>query len=310
MFSLEEMLPTSLDPLRLQMLQAMRLVCQVRRLTVDLELFGDRHVQTFRDALPNVPRWEHLRSLKMTGVDHSREFAAALIHSCPSQKLISVDMSGIFSFALVDVVQRHCKWLERLRVEHPFPPANVNQFPAMEYINRSRENLSAVKWLSIVEKNHEQEGNIDTFVSPPHHKKPATIANEKVQEERLEQMTEGLQGMPSLLRLAFTLKIDRFQPDDIHDRLGLDANDNEPLTDDQTLEWYTAQIQRIADAAPQLQEVCLFGNFGTAMGKDIAGVYRGTKVEDGTSMRVLLDTVQPGVECLAFPWGLDDDQHQ
>jgi hypothetical protein len=129
-----------------------------------------------------------------------------------------------------------------------------------------------------------------------------------MQEQRLEQMIEALQQMPSLLRFAFTLDIDRFQPDEIRDRLGLDEN-NEALTDNQMLEWYTGQIQRIANAAPQLQEVCLFGNFGTSMGIDIAGVYRGQKVEGGESMRVLLDAVQPGVECSTFPWGLDDDEH-
>ncbi|KAL2684562.1 hypothetical protein Neosp_005640 [[Neocosmospora] mangrovei] len=282
-FSPEEILPASLDPLRFQILQGIRLLSQVRHLTVDLELFDDRHAQTFRDAFPIVPRWEHLQSLKMTGVGHCRELAAALIQSCSSQKLMSVDMSGIFSFALFEVVQQHSKRLERLRIEHPFPPTNMNHFPAMQFIYESRDSLPAIKWLSIVEKNHGQEGNIDTF------------------EQCLQEMTEGLQRMPSLVRLAFTLSIDRFQPDDIRDRLGLDENDNEALTDDQTLEWYGAQMQRIADAAPQLKEVCLFGDFGISMGIGVAGVYRGTKVKDGASMRVLLDAVQPGVECSSFP---------
>lgn len=116
-------------------------------------------------------------------------------------------------------------------------------------------------------------------------------------------MTGALQQMPNLLCFAFTLDIDRFQPDEIRDRLGLDENDNEALTDNQMLEWYTGQIQRIADAAPQLQKVCLFGNFGASIGIDIAGVYCGTKVEDGKSMRVLLDAVQPGGRMLDIPLG-------
>ncbi|KAJ4125213.1 hypothetical protein NW754_013499 [Fusarium falciforme] len=290
-FDLEEMLPASQDALRLQVLQAVRLLSQVRRLSIDLERFGDGHIDTFRAALPSAPRWVHLKSLRLTGLGENRRFTAALIHNCSPDKLMAIDLSGTHSFLLSVDAQRHCKRLERLRLEHPFPPFNADSFPAMQHVYGMWESFPHVKWLSIVEKNHGREGNMDTF------------------DQCFEQMTGALQQMPNLLRFAFTLDIDRFQPDEIRDRLGLDENDNEALTDNQMLEWYTGQIQRISDAAPQLQEVCLFGNFCTSMGIDIAGVYRGTKVEDGKRMRVLLDAVQPGVECLTFPWGLDDDEH-
>ncbi|RSL64324.1 hypothetical protein CEP54_004818 [Fusarium duplospermum] len=280
-FSLEEMLPASLDPLRLQILQGIRLVSQVRRLTVDLELFGDGHVQTFRDALPMVPRWEHLHSLKMTGVDHCRELATTLIHSCSSQKLISVDIGGIFSFALAGVVQRYCKRLERLRIESPFTPANENQFPAMQYIYESRGSLRQVKWLSIVEKNPGDTGSIDAF------------------EQCLGEMIEALQQMPNLRRFAVSMDIYRFDPSDIRDELGVDGDDDHQLTDDLVLDWYTIQIQHVASAAPQLRELCFF-----VRGR----IYCGTKSGDGEAMRVLPDAVQPGVECTRFPWGVGDDQ--
>ncbi|RSL96237.1 hypothetical protein CEP52_011581 [Fusarium oligoseptatum] len=148
-FSPEEMLPVSLDPLRLQILRAIRLVSQVRHLTVDLELFGDGHVQTFRNALPSIPR------------------------------------------------------LERLRIEHPFPPLNENHFPAMQYIYESRESLRHVKWLAIAEKNPGDTGSMDAF------------------EQCFEEILEALQQMPALLRFAFTLDINRFQPDEVRDSLGL-----------------------------------------------------------------------------------------
>ncbi|RSM16808.1 hypothetical protein CDV31_004418 [Fusarium ambrosium] len=291
-FSPEEMLPVSLDPLRLKILLAIRLVSQVRRLTVDLELFGDGHVETFRNALPSIPRWEHLHSLKMTGVDHCQELATTLIHSCSSQKLISVDVSGIFSFALAGVVQQYCKRLERLRIEHPFPPLNENHFPAMQYIYESRESLRHVKWLAIAEKNPGDTGSMGAF------------------EQCFEDMLEALQQMPALLRFGFTLDINRFQPDEIRDSLSLDENDNEPLTDNEVLEWHTTQIQRITDSAPQLQEVCLFRNCGISMGKNIAGICRGTKSKGGNTMCVLLDAVQPGVECTRFPWGIGDEDDE
>ncbi|EEU43840.1 uncharacterized protein NECHADRAFT_74052 [Fusarium vanettenii 77-13-4] len=236
-FDLEEMLPLSQDALRFQVLQAVRLLSHVRHLTIDLERFGDRHIDTFRAAHPSAPRWEHLESLRLTGLGENRRFAAALIHNSSPNKLKAVDLSGIHSFLLSS----------------------------------------------------------------------KTVANRKVQEQSLEQMTEALRQMPCLVRFAFTLHINRFQPDTIRDRLGLDENGNEPLTDNEVWWWYTAQVQRIADAVPQFEEVCVFGNFGSSMGVDIAGIYRGTKIEDGKSMHVLVDAVQPGVECLTFPWGLDND---
>ncbi|KAL6357305.1 hypothetical protein LRP88_07463 [Fusarium phalaenopsidis] len=290
---------------------------------------------TFRAALPSAPRWEHLKRLRLTGLGENRRFAATLIRNCSPDKLMAIDLSGTHSFLLSVDAQRHCNRLERLRLEHPFPPFNADSFPAMQHVYGMSESFPHVKWLSIVEKNYGREGNIDTF------------------EQCFEQMTEALQQMPNLLRFAFTLDIDRFQPDEIRDRLGLDENDNEALTDSQMLEWYTGQIRRIAGAAPQLQEVCLFGNFGTSMGIDIAGIYhgddnepltddqvldwytariqriadavpqmleiylfvhdrmyRGTKSDDGETMKVLPDAVQPGVGCSRFPWDLeDDDEH-
>ncbi|RSL60813.1 hypothetical protein CEP53_005327 [Fusarium sp. AF-6] len=242
--------------------------------------------------MPNAPRWEHLQRLRLTGLGENRRLAAELIHNCSPDKLTAIDLSGTHSFLLSMNAQRHCKRLKRLQLVHPFPPFNADNFPAMQHVYSMRDRFSHVEWLSIVEKNHDQEGNIDTF------------------EQCFEDMLEALQHMPALLRFAFTLDVSRLQPDEIRDSLGLDENDNEPLTDNEVLEWYTTQIQRIADAVPQLQEVCLFPNCGTSMGKDIAGIYRGTRAEDGNTMRVHLDAVQPGVECTRFPWGIGDDDER
>ncbi|KAI8724419.1 hypothetical protein NCS52_00011100 [Fusarium sp. LHS14.1] len=194
-------------------------------------------------------------------------FAAVLIHNSSPNKLKAIDLSGIHSFLLSVDAQRHCKKLERLRAEHPFPPLTTACCPSIQHVY----GIPSLKWLSLVEKNHGREGNIDAF------------------GQSLEQMIEALRQMPCLVRFALTIHINRFQPDTIRDRLGLDENGDEPLTDNEVLWWYTAQVQRIADAVPQLEEVCVFGDFGTSMGVDIAGIYRGTKVKEGKTMRVLLD---------------------
>lgn len=93
--------------------------------------------------------------------------------------------------------------------------------------------------------------------------------------------------MPNLHHFAVTVDICRFQPTDIRDSLGVDGDDNEPLTDDQVLDWYTAQVQRVADVIPQMLEISLFVR---------NRIYRGAKSDDGETMKVLPDAVQPGVE--------------
>lgn len=173
------MLPASQDALRLQVLQGVRLLCQVRCLSIDLERFGDGHIDTFRAAMPSAPSWEHLKRLRLTGLGENRRFAAALIHNCSPDKLMAIDLSGTHSFLLSVDAQRHCKRLERLRLEHPFPPFNANSFPAMQHVYGMWESFPHVKWLSIVEKNHGREGNMDTFVSTQHHKKSKTVANKR-----------------------------------------------------------------------------------------------------------------------------------
>lgn len=286
-----------MEALRLQILQGIRLPSQLRRLYINLELFGEGHAQTFRDALPSVPRWELLETLKMTGIDHCRELAAALIHSCPPRRLMAIDMGGIFSFTLVQVAQQHCKNLERLRVEHPFPAVNADRFPSVQYIHEARESLRHIKWLTVSEKNPGGIASLDAFVSTHYyHKKPATVAYQRAQEYCLGDMMEALQHMPNLRRFAVTLDVYRFQPREIRDRLGLDSDDDEALTDDEILSWYVIQIRHISEAVPRLRELCLFSRHR---------IYRGTIANDGKTMRVLPDAVQPGVECSRFPWGLD-----
>jgi hypothetical protein len=129
--------------------------------------------------MPSAPSWEHLKRLRLTGLGENRRFAAALIHNCSPDKLMAIDLSGTHSFLLSVDAQRHCKRLERLRLEHPFPPFNANSFPAMQHVYGMWESFPHVKWLSIVEKNHGREGNMDTFVSTQHHKKSKTVANKR-----------------------------------------------------------------------------------------------------------------------------------